>query len=758
MRNLFTCALILLIIHSFDHCLYADGILEGFEVDNQDPFTGSGQLSWAGDISDFEITSASWPYGSGVDFDGDHSLRSKNNGELNSTIITEISTAINFSYAVRWEVYVSGNSAAITNGRGFALILFVGSSDIGNIEDGNVNGYRLRLADPDGGDPDGLYLEKASGSGWSKIDELITATANINQGWNIAVERQADGTWSWGYSNGAMGTSVILSETISDNDHTTGTHSGMYWYSASTDANDFGFDNFKVDPYTPGLWKVSAITNNWNSDSNWDDGNIPGEITDVTIPEGASNYPVIGIASAVCNDLVIQQNAWLTINSGYLLDINGDFTIESDASGTGSFLNNGSLSMTNRGTTTFERYIEAYTGDEDGWHLLSSPVGNFTIGGSGIAPGNNDDLYRWDESAYMWLNYKTQSFDMETGKGYLVAYEATNTKEFTGSLYNDNISFNDLSFGNGNGWHLLGNPYPCAIKWNDGNWSLSNIETVAHIYDESAGNYTSIIANNIIPSTQGFFIKATGPTNSITISKNSRTHDNTTFYKSIATDDPVIVLKVSGDQNSFYDQCRIRFIPGSSSQYDPEYDGHKLYGQLSAPQFYSLSEDDESLSVNSFPDYYERTIQLGFESGVAGEYTIYMKELLGFSVTMLICLEDQLLDTMINLIQDTTYTFSANPDDPLNRFLLHFNLTTRNIDNKIADDLKIFNIGEYLYLESVDENISAELLINDINGSIVNQRNVCFIGKTYVKLDLPSGCYFARLSSHPTVTTKIIIK
>ncbi len=66
-----------------------------------------------------------------------------------------------------------------------------------------MNGYRLILADPSGGDPDGLYLQKASGSGWVKIDEYLTGDANINQGWNLAIEREIDGTWNWGYSNGS---------------------------------------------------------------------------------------------------------------------------------------------------------------------------------------------------------------------------------------------------------------------------------------------------------------------------------------------------------------------------------------------------------------------------------------------------------------------------------------------------------------------------------------------------------------------------
>ncbi len=738
---------------------FADGLLEGFEVENQDPFNGSGELTWTGDVSDFEITTATWPYGSTNDFAGDHSLRSRDIGELNSTIITDISTVYSSALTVRWEVYVSGNSADITNNKGFAIILFVNSSIISNIEDGSVNGYRLRLADPDGEDGDGFYLEKASGSGWSKIDEYsITPSPNINEGWNVAVERESDGTWNWGFSNGAIGTSITLSESVVDNDHTTGDYSGMYWYSTAGDANDFGFDNFKVDPYTPGLWKSTASTSTWNSVENWDDEIIPTTTTDVTIPPDCSNFPVISTSDGNCNNLTLQPNARLTINNGYTLNVNGNFTIESTSDGTGSFLNNGTLNMGTKGTITFERYIEAWTTQEDGWHLISSPVNNFSVAGSGFVPGNNDDLYRWSEADNLWMNYKQQTFNFTNGNGYLCAYETFDTKEFTGSFNSTDISFSDLSIGDGSGWHLLGNPFPCAIKWNDGNWGLSGFEPTANVYDEAAGNYASLTSDDIIPATNGFFVKATNATNSITIPAASRTHDNTAFYKNYSDDFAQVLLKITSDQTTFFDRTKIRFHEDAGPDYDPLFDGHKILGQPSAPQLYSYSEDRQPLSVNTYPDYSMVSVQLGLEAGIDGDYYFTMPEISGFHEWIEIALEDTYTDTLFVMSTDTVYQFYATTDDDPQRFILHFLDYTSTDKNDIDDAVTVlFNDG-YLHVYHTRAELKRYSLdILDIHGRLIRKEQIAAFSHYQLPVNLSPACYIVRITGEISFQTKIIV-
>lgn len=750
--------LILLFTLSVISYTSADGILEGFETGLQDPFGGTAELIWTGDISDFMITTSTWPYGSDVDFDGDYSIRSKDNGELNSTIITDITDTYNSSLKMHWEVYASGNSASITLSKGFAMILFVDSDNIADIENGNVNGYRIRLADPSGGDPDGLYLEKASGSGWIKIDEILTGSANINQGWNLVVERINDGTWNWGYSNDSLGNPVTLTESVTDNDHISGSWAGMYWYSTSTDAADFGFDNFTVDPSTPGLWKTNPVSNLWSVEENWDDGSLPGEVTDVIIPGGALFYPLVDISSASCNNITIKPGAQLSIDENKTLDVNGNFLIESDSAGTGSFLNEGSLLVNQRGTSTFERYIEAWSNNEDGWHLLSSPVGNFTIAGSDFEPGENDDLYQWDEQNNLWLNYKVESFDFQNAKGNLVAYSNSGVKDFNGSFSSSDVEFSNLSLGNGNGWHLLGNPYPCALLWNNGLWDLNNVETSAQVYNEDAGNYFAITAGETIPATQGFFVKVTNSDNSLTIPAEARTHDNTQLYN--FNNEPELILQVSGLEQDFYDQTMIRFTSEASSYYDENFDSHKLFGQESAPQLLSLSEDLHQLSVNSMEEYYDQIVQLEFYPGIEGMHQIKSDRILGFGENIELLLEDIVCDSVFEINSDSSiYSFNSSFNDPSGRFKLHFKLITSNNMNEPNGMVKIYNCGKSIYIigrDRVDEQLPFSII--DLQGRKVYEQLINLNGEKKLTPNLAKGLYFIEVPGYLNKAQKIIIK
>ncbi|MCF8229684.1 MAG: T9SS type A sorting domain-containing protein [Bacteroidales bacterium] len=737
MKNL----LILFIFLTSVFLLHANDLNEGFEVDDQDPFTGSAELTWTGDVGDFEITSSGWPYGSTCDFNGDHSIRSRDVEDIDATIVTDISSSYSSSVKMRWEVYFGGNSASITYTKGVALILFVNSDIAADIESGNVNGYRLLLADPDG-----LYLEKASGNGWSIIDEYLFEDANINEGWNIAVEREADGTWNWGFSNGILGNAVTLTESVLDNDHVSGDYSGMYWFCSTADAPDFGFDNFKVDPYTPGLWRADAASSSWSTASNWDDGNIPTATTDVNIPAGATQYPVIS-ATAYCKDLTIAPGAELSVSNGITLNVNGDFLVQSDDTGTGSFLNEGNLSMAGGGSISFERFIEAYTGADDGWHQISSPVNDFTVAGSDFEPGSNDDLFRWDEDAYLWMNYKDTPFDFSNGKAYLVAYAVDDTKKFTGSFNNSDITFTDLSLGSGNGWHLLGNPYPCALNWNDGKWALSNIAGIAKVYSESAGNYIDITAGGIIPVTQGFFVQALDANNSITIPKDARTHDNTPLYS--PEQYPALKLKTMGDQNSFYDISTIAFHPEASLDFDAELDARKFFGQASAPQLYT-STKAVYYSTNTLPLQNENSLDLYFESGLDGTYEIAIHLIQNFEDNQLVVLEDKLENLNIDLTQDSTYEFSSSPEDPADRFLLHFVDVTATQDIDADKNLNTWYSDGCINIMNAKEQAIKKLALYDLNGRLIFVKDIAGTSKIAVPGGLPEGLYLLKLGENNT--------
>ncbi|HTO51649.1 MAG TPA: PEP-CTERM sorting domain-containing protein [Burkholderiales bacterium] len=231
----------------------AGAILETWESESNGPFDGvTANNVWLGDATSFFIDSATWPVSPTPDFAGSHSLRSPNTDTaLNLTTVTGISGAFDATQTMRWSVFVSGGSQNITSTpRDFSLILMSDSSTAANIESGSINGYRLRLGDNPalGASSDSLLFEKANGGGWSILTNIALSGTdrNINEGWNLLVQRTPAGVFTFGFANGAIGTPVPLSFSTTDTSVTSASFAGMNYRTPATGDNAFGFDNFQV--------------------------------------------------------------------------------------------------------------------------------------------------------------------------------------------------------------------------------------------------------------------------------------------------------------------------------------------------------------------------------------------------------------------------------------------------------------------------------------------------------------------------------
>lgn len=88
----------------------------------------------------------------------------------------------------------------------------------------------------------------------------------------------------------------------------------------------------------PGTW-LGGSSDAWSNAANWSCGTLPTASTDVTISGSAPNMPTVDITNAVCNNITIPSEAWLTINPGMNLEVNGAFT------NNGSFFNVGKITF-----------------------------------------------------------------------------------------------------------------------------------------------------------------------------------------------------------------------------------------------------------------------------------------------------------------------------------------------------------------------------------------------------------------------------
>jgi len=392
-------------------------------------------------------------------------------------------------------------------------------------------------------------------------------------------------------------------------------------------------------------WTGGGNDHNWHNAANWDNG-VPGLTTAVTIPSGlGNNYPTVS-SPAIC----------------------GSITIESGA----SLINNGLLGIP-AGQATVKRVISDAADDK--WHLFISPITQ-SIAATGTSCFNGAYLDRYDEPSGEWVRLVTGE-NVVPGYGYSINYLAgSRDLEFTGTLKNSPLSYSNLSYtsgasGYGPGWNLIGNPYPCGI-----NPSLcaapSGMNAYAYIWNTGSGNYDPLQFGSdetIIAPLQGFFVRTTSGTNSLSLANIAKTHGGT-FYKNDNVEPEALMVRING--NNYSDQTKVRFNSDATAGFDQSYDAYKLWGLDEAPQLYSILSD-EVAAVNTLPSIGSNPlVPLGLKVGAESSYTLTFEGMESFDSQIPLRLDDLKLGISKDIRTDPVYSFTAAPGDAENRFRLRF--------------------------------------------------------------------------------------
>jgi hypothetical protein len=473
-----------------------------------------------------------------------------------------------------------------------------------------------------------------------------------------------------------------------------------------------------------------------------------------------ANDPLISGASTI-NDLMIKASGILSVGASNSLTVYGDIVnnasegiilVSPASSGaTGSLLIEGSISGS--GTIKAERFIDGYTSSSNGWHLLSSPTDNFVVTGSNLAPssveGEEDDLYYWDNAqgdAGMWMNWKASNFNLDAGKGYLVAYKDTEVKDFVGSPYNADITLTNLSFANAsptynNTWHLIGNPYTCALNWNNSNgWNLNNIGGVAKVMNVANGSYNDVNVGGSIPAMQGFFVEVVNASNSMTIPLAAREHSSQNWYKS---QEGRLVLVANDLENNLAQASVIIVNNQSNGGYDYRFDSRFL--GFYAPQFYS-QKDGQQLSTNALPELTsDLSIPMGFVKNEASDFNIELKETISGTD---VYLTDLKLNRVVKLSQEITYNFTSEEGDDPDRFEIHFGVVGIDESHEL-NQINAYVYNNSLYVQSQLDN--AQMALYDIQGRQMLTEQLNGTGLHSTELNLPTGIYIVRLQSNNQV-------
>ncbi|MBE0639662.1 MAG: T9SS type A sorting domain-containing protein [Bacteroidales bacterium] len=523
---------------------------------------------------------------------------------------------------------------------------------------------------------------------------------------------------------------------------------------------------------------------NWSEAENWSQNTVPVPSERAWIKasvEVDGNYQH--------TDLIIEADGKVTIPVTGALTITGilinnassqGLVIKSDITGSGSLIH-----ATDNVSATVERYI---TGNSWNWHFLSSPVADQEISGDFTPSGENGDydFYSWYEPELTWVNFKNTTVEptwftangsnqFEVGKGYLVAYEISNTiKTFTGALNQGSVNFPLSALGSGQHqqYNHVGNPFPSSIDWKSGSgWNLSGLEPNGegydmHIWNDIIGNYgafnsaslndggTNNVSRYIAPM-QGFMVKAdNAKSGNLTMDNAIRVHSSQAFLKSTEELADYLKLKVTGTPNTYSDEVIIEF------NHDSDQGGaSKLLSFVAeAPGLCTMKDGSKyAIDFRSSPKE-ETTIPLHFRVGANGNYTIQALTLETFTQGVVIALEDRKTGIMHELTHSNAYTFNAMKEDNPDRFLLHFTGAFGVNELNTNDVIGIYSHGQSIYISSIE---SAEALISvfNITGQQVYNQQLVLDGLKQITLNVPAGCYVVQaVTSGSAVSRKVFIR
>ncbi|WP_226163873.1 DUF4394 domain-containing protein, partial [Hymenobacter terricola] len=393
-------------------------------------------------------------------------------------------------------------------------------------------------------------------------------------------------------------------------------------------------------------------------------GTSPTIFQNLTIGLGTAS-----LASAVSLAAPASVRRLLTLYGD--LTVSGQtFTLLSDINNTAQVVN---ITGSVVGAATVQRYIDPSRNGGLGYRHYSPPVSGSTVNDlttAGYTPvvnpayntvGNTvtpfPTVYSYNEQRVNssggggsidfdkgYLSPGSLGDALNPTQGYTVNINAAANVDFVGTLNNGSLAATGLTRGGqaDAGWHLRGNPYPAPLDWNlmiaDGR--LTNLDNALYVFKSSGqytGSYASYIGGvgvnggtNVLPSSQGFFVRTSAPgqTGSVTFTNTERltTYNNTAFERTTADTRPQLTLGLRNAAAAT--QLAIYFDQNATPGFDRAFDAYSL----PAPNGLTFATEagTAEVAINGQPLLTGADVLLPLHLGVAtaGTYTLAVDELL----------------------------------------------------------------------------------------------------------------------------------
>ncbi|WP_310557873.1 glycosyl hydrolase [Flavobacterium sp.] len=499
---------------------------------------------------------------------------------------------------------------------------------------------------------------------------------------------------------------------------------------------------------------TGGTSTNWATATNWSNGILPDDYSNVSIPAGTTFQPIIAANSKI-NSLTIATGASVTVNSGVNFTIVD--TIIND--GTMTMSNNANLlqgeTFNNIGNVTIIRDSNPLSRLD--YTIWSSPVTNanrFLTTFSPLTFANR--FYTYNQSTNRFntiLNPAATPFAL--GIGYLIrmpdnAVTAPLTQVFqgvfTGVPNNSTISVPvrpGVYWDTSKGFNTLGNPYPStldATKFIDANggkplyfWRKKNAGTGSAYATwnktGAVGTSSSDIPSGTIQIGQGFIMQTSQTyaqrdwvTKDVNFNNDMRLGTNSTqFFKTKQEEKDRLWLNLT-NASGVFSQTLVGYFEEATMAVD-EFDGRYIND---SPIAITSKINDEEFVIQGRPAFnVSDAVDLNFKTDVAGDYTVALDHFEGvFAKGQDIYLLDSKTGIETNL-KNGSYTFNSLAGIDNNRFSLKYQKTLNvNTPSFNENNVRIYKNNGTLYVNSLSVDIS-NIKVYDLQGRLIaEQKNV----------------------------------
>jgi hypothetical protein len=195
--------------------------------------------------------------------------------------------------------------------------------------------------------------------------------------------------------------------------------------------------------------------------------------------------------------------------------VSGTITLQSSASGTATLVDD-------YASPTRTATVQQYLSSARNWYFTPALTGVVVPASSTYfgyeEAGDNEDLGATGASAY-WKPYATGA-SLTAGKGYIIQSGGANTLSFTNTTVSGDVSpILTYNSGKGNGYNLVGNPYPSYLSW-----------SAVYNYDAANGSTANMPTGTIWYRTVNYNEKSAW-TGNTPYSLNEIVYNGTRFYK-----------------------------------------------------------------------------------------------------------------------------------------------------------------------------------------------------------------------------------